>query len=111
MIESDHRTHSAAAIERIKAERVSRQGLFSLGCSLSVCPCQSSGKARSDFAILDLPPAEFGRPKAEAGQWGSLIRVIDPLEVRLAVLDGGFTTSLTLTLIIAVRELDDHRSG
>lgn len=61
MIESDHRTHSAAAIERIKAER-------------------SSGKARSDFAILDLPPAEFGRPKAEAGQWGSLIRVIDPLE-------------------------------
>jgi len=36
------------------------------------------------MSLYDLPAAEFGRPKAEAGQWGSLIRVVDPLGVSIA---------------------------
>jgi len=33
--------------------------------------------------MVDLAPEVFGRPKAEAGQWASCIRVIDPIEVSL----------------------------
>ena len=39
------------------------------------------------MSVFELPAAEFGRPKAEAGQWGSLIRVVDPLGVRISVDD------------------------
>jgi len=35
------------------------------------------------MSLYDLPAAEFGRPKAEARQWGSLIRVVDPLGVSI----------------------------
>ena len=30
--------------------------------------------------MVDLPPEQFGRPKAPAGTWSSAIRVIDPVE-------------------------------
>jgi hypothetical protein len=33
------------------------------------------------MSLFELPAAEFGRPRADAGQWGSLIRVVDPLRV------------------------------
>ncbi|KAG8934150.1 pre-mRNA-splicing factor rse1 [Tulasnella sp. 417] len=29
--------------------------------------------------VLDLPPAIFGRPKAEAGKWASCVRILDPV--------------------------------
>jgi hypothetical protein len=37
------------------------------------------------MSLYDLPASEFGRPKAEAGQWGSLIRVVDPLGVSMVI--------------------------
>ena len=57
MIESDHRTYGPKAVERIL----------------------SASGSRVDRGVLDLPPAEFGRPRAAAGHWASLIRVLDPL--------------------------------
>lgn len=60
VVESDHRTYGKSALERISKEH------------------QASG-SQVDMSLFDLPAAEFGRPKAEAGQWGSLIRVVDPL--------------------------------
>ena len=32
--------------------------------------------------MIDLPPDQFGRPKAAAGIWGSCIRIIDPIEAK-----------------------------
>lgn len=40
-----------------------------------------------DDEVVDLPPEQFGRPKAPAGTWGSAIRVIDPVEVRMQSMD------------------------
>lgn len=34
-----------------------------------------------DRKALELPAADFGRPRAPAGKWASLIRVIDPVAV------------------------------
>lgn len=44
---------------------------------------------------LDLPAEQFGRPRADAGQWASCIRVVDPVE------------SSTLALI----ELEDNEAA
>jgi splicing factor 3B subunit 3 len=33
-------------------------------------------------ALLELPPTDFGRPRAPAGTWASCIRIIDPVEPR-----------------------------
>lgn len=60
-IEADHRVWSAQAMEKAVEEK-KREG---------------DEKA---LAVLELPPAEFGRVRAPAGHWGSLIRVIDPLQ-------------------------------
>lgn len=60
IVETDHRSYGQAAIDRIVGEKTSK------------------GK-EVDMSVFELPAAEFGRPKAEAGQWGSLIRVVDPL--------------------------------
>lgn len=59
-IEADQRTYAPVAVQRLLMER------------------QSKGK-KPDAAILELPPAEFGRPTAGPGQWASAVRVIDPL--------------------------------
>ncbi|TCD65090.1 pre-mRNA-splicing factor rse1 [Steccherinum ochraceum] len=40
---------------------------------------RQGGKMIDDTA-LNLPPEQFGRPKAPAGTWASCIRVIDPVE-------------------------------
>jgi len=32
--------------------------------------------------VINLPPEQFGRPKAAAGTWGSCIRIIDPIEAK-----------------------------
>nr|XP_019006069.1 pre-mRNA-splicing factor RSE1 [Kwoniella mangroviensis CBS 8507]OCF69530.1 pre-mRNA-splicing factor RSE1 [Kwoniella mangroviensis CBS 8507] len=60
MIESDHRTYSPQAIERIVKEK-------------------QASESRVDTSLLTLPPNEFGRPRAGAGHWASLLRVLDPL--------------------------------
>lgn len=61
-VESDHRTYAPAAVERILTER------------------QIAANGRKiDVSVLELPPADFGRPKADAGQWASVVRVIDPI--------------------------------
>ncbi|WOO84633.1 Pre-mRNA-splicing factor RSE1 [Vanrija pseudolonga] len=60
-IEADHRTYSPQAIERIVREK------------------EAQGD-RVDRSLLDLPAEEFGRPRAPAGNWASLIRIVDPLE-------------------------------
>jgi splicing factor 3B subunit 3 len=60
IVETDHRTHGPKAIERIVEEK-------------------KKGGDRVDPTLLELPFEEFGRPKAGAGHWGSLIRVVDPL--------------------------------
>ncbi|KAH9979031.1 mono-functional DNA-alkylating methyl methanesulfonate N-term-domain-containing protein [Lactifluus volemus] len=39
-----------------------------------------SQKKTVDEAVLELPPEQFGRPKAPAGTWGSCIRIVDPIE-------------------------------
>ncbi|KDQ21634.1 hypothetical protein BOTBODRAFT_26066 [Botryobasidium botryosum FD-172 SS1] len=61
VIESDHRAMSPEATEKRLKELA------------------DSGK-RVDQEMADLPPEIFGRPKAEAGQWASCIRVIDAVE-------------------------------
>ncbi|WVR03143.1 pre-mRNA-splicing factor RSE1 [Kwoniella sp. DSM 27419] len=60
MIETDHRTYSPSTVQRIVQEK------------------EASG-SRVDTSILSLPPNEFGRPRASAGHWASLIRVVDPI--------------------------------
>ncbi|RSH89543.1 pre-mRNA-splicing factor rse1 [Saitozyma podzolica] len=60
MIESDHRTYGPASVKRILGEK------------------EAAGD-RIDKTVLDLPPNEFGRIRAPAGKWASLIRVLDPL--------------------------------
>lgn len=35
---------------------------------------------------MDLPPQVFGRSKAPAGTWGSCVRIIDPVQVCLALM-------------------------
>lgn len=59
-IEADHRTYSDAAIKRIVEEK-------------------TAAGDKVDTTVLDLPYDEFGRPRAPAGHWGSLVRVLDPL--------------------------------
>ncbi|TFK22207.1 pre-mRNA-splicing factor RSE1 [Coprinopsis marcescibilis] len=61
MVEGDHRVYSEEAINKKLKE------------------LKSQGK-KIDQEILDLPPTEFGRPKAPAGTWASNIRIIDPIE-------------------------------
>ncbi|KAK4686117.1 splicing factor 3B subunit 3, partial [Tremellales sp. Uapishka_1] len=60
MIEADHRTYGPKAIERIVAAK------------------EASGSS-VERSLLELPSNEFGRPRAPAGHWASLIRVLDPL--------------------------------
>ncbi|CAL1706734.1 unnamed protein product [Somion occarium] len=61
LIEGDH---------RVMGEAASKQQLEKL---------RQEGKMIDD-EVVDLPPEQFGRPKAPAGTWGSAIRVIDPVE-------------------------------
>ncbi|EIW73243.1 hypothetical protein TREMEDRAFT_37240 [Tremella mesenterica DSM 1558] len=60
MIESDHRVLGPKAIQRIVSQK------------------KAAGD-RVDGSILELPPSEFGRPRAGPGHWASLIRILDPL--------------------------------
>lgn len=62
MIESDHRTYGPITTQRILAEK------------------EAAGN-KVDKTILELPAAEFGRPRAGQGNWASLIRVLDPIAV------------------------------
>ncbi|CED84295.1 pre-mrna-splicing factor rse1 [Phaffia rhodozyma] len=69
VIESDHRAHGPAAIERMVKEKI------------------ASG-SKVDMELVDLAPEVFGRPRADAGQWASCIRVVDPIEsTTLSMLD------------------------
>ncbi|KAA1471787.1 hypothetical protein DENSPDRAFT_837869 [Dentipellis sp. KUC8613] len=60
-IEADHRVLSEAAIEQ-KLQELRAKG------------------QQIDEELLNLPPEQFGRPKAPAGTWASCIRIIDPVE-------------------------------
>ena len=42
---------------------------------------QEASGSRVDRSLLDLPANEFGRIRAPAGRWASLIRILDPLTV------------------------------
>ena len=46
---------------------------------LTPSPQRKEGK-RVDDEIINLPPAEFGRPKQASGTWAANIRIIDPIE-------------------------------
>jgi splicing factor 3B subunit 3 len=41
---------------------------------------QASG-ASVNKGVLDLPQSEFGRVRAPAGRWASLVRSLDPITV------------------------------
>ncbi|KAK0195085.1 CPSF A subunit region-domain-containing protein [Armillaria mellea] len=60
IIEADHRT---------------------LGDDASCQEIGGTGK-KIDEEVVNLPVTEFGRPKAAAGNWGSCIRIVDPVEAK-----------------------------
>ena len=60
VIETDHRAYGPKAIERVVREK------------------EASGD-RVDRSLLELPAEEFGRVRAPAGRWASLIRTLDPI--------------------------------
>lgn len=86
VIESDHRVSSNAAVERMVSEKVC---LLLASSVLAHLFSQEASGSRVDRSILQLPPAEFGRPRAAAGSWASLIRVMDPLTVSISSLQIG----------------------
>ncbi|KAG8790078.1 pre-mRNA-splicing factor rse1 [Ceratobasidium sp. 428] len=61
IVESDHRTWGSEAKDKRLAE------------------LKAAGK-RIDQEMVDLPPEVFGLPRADAGQWASCIRIVDPTE-------------------------------
>lgn len=63
-VESDHRTFSPSAMQKTVAD-------------------MRAAEIEVDEEVLALDPKEFGLPRAGAGQWGSCIRIIDPVTVRL----------------------------
>lgn len=85
IIESEHRTHGPVATKRLIEEKV-RSKLLSvvvshLALTLTFSLLQVASGSRIDHDMVNLAPEVFGRPKAEAGNWASCIRVIDPIEV------------------------------
>lgn len=83
MIESDHRTYGPASVKRILGEKVGsvRPRCDSVAPLRLLISAQEAAGDRIDKTVLDLPPNEFGRIRAPAGKWASLIRVLDPLSV------------------------------
>lgn len=69
-VEADHRTFSPSAMQKTVAD-------------------MRAAEIEVDEEVLALDPKEFGLPRAGAGQWGSCIRIIDPVTVR-------FSQTLTL---------------
>ncbi|KAG7446535.1 uncharacterized protein BT62DRAFT_994128 [Guyanagaster necrorhizus] len=72
LIEGDHRTLGDDAAANKLAE------------------LRKQGK-KIDEEVVNLPVTDFGRPKAAAGNWGSCIRIVDPVEaktVAVVQLDG-----------------------
>ncbi|KAI0786785.1 CPSF A subunit region-domain-containing protein [Abortiporus biennis] len=63
IIEGDHRVMGDAAV-REHVENLREQGKM------------------IDDDIVNLPPDQFGRPKAPAGTWASCIQIIDPVEAK-----------------------------
>ncbi|PBK73578.1 hypothetical protein ARMSODRAFT_952665 [Armillaria solidipes] len=63
IIEADHRTLGDDAVAKKLAE------------------LRKQGK-KIDEEVVNLPVTEFGRPKAAAGNWGSCIRIVDPVEAK-----------------------------
>ncbi|KAK0476741.1 CPSF A subunit region-domain-containing protein [Armillaria novae-zelandiae] len=63
IIEADHRTLGDDAAAKKLAE------------------LRKHGK-KIDEEVVNLPVTEFGRPKAAAGNWGSCIRIVDPVEAK-----------------------------
>lgn len=63
IIEADHRTLGDDAAAKKLAE------------------LRKQGK-KIDEEVINLPVTEFGRPKAAAGNWGSCIRIVDPVEAK-----------------------------
>ncbi|KAK0225582.1 CPSF A subunit region-domain-containing protein [Armillaria fumosa] len=63
IIEADHRTLGDDAAANKLAE------------------LRKQGK-KIDEEVINLPVTEFGRPKAAAGNWGSCIRIVDPIEAK-----------------------------
>ncbi|KAK0505095.1 CPSF A subunit region-domain-containing protein [Armillaria luteobubalina] len=63
VIEADHRTLGDDAAANKLAE------------------LRKQGK-KIDEEVVNLPVTEFGRPKAAAGNWGSCIRIVDPIEAK-----------------------------
>ena len=62
-VEADHRTFSPSAMQKTVAD-------------------MRAAEIEVDEEVLALDPKEFGLPRAGAGQWGSCIRIIDPVTVR-----------------------------
>ncbi|KAF9050403.1 CPSF A subunit region-domain-containing protein [Panaeolus papilionaceus] len=63
VIEGDHRVWGDEAAAQ-KIQEMRRQG------------------KRIDDEVVNLPHDAFGRPRAEAGRWGSCIRIVDPVEFK-----------------------------
>ena len=84
-IETDHRAYAPAAVERIVTEKVHSIFTFPIGRHLASSNAglirQEAAGDRVDRKALELPATDFGRPRAPAGKWASLIRVIDPVAV------------------------------
>ncbi|KAJ3129733.1 Splicing factor 3B subunit 3 [Physocladia obscura] len=60
VIESDHRTYCPSEKRKIMEER---------------------SNDMDDGEFQELPPEQFGLPRAEAGKWGSCVRLINPLSM------------------------------
>ncbi|KAG6897777.1 pre-mRNA-splicing factor rse1 [Termitomyces sp. T32_za158] len=63
MIEGDHRVMGEGAASK-RLDELRRQG------------------KSIDNEVVNLPPENFGRPKAPAGTWASAVRIIDPIEAK-----------------------------
>lgn len=61
-VEADHRTFSPSSMQKAVADMRAAEIDF-------------------DEELLALDPKEFGLPRAGAGEWGSCIRIIDPVTV------------------------------
>ncbi|KAJ3217625.1 Splicing factor 3B subunit 3 [Dinochytrium kinnereticum] len=80
IIESDHNTYSPAEKEKI-ALAVMGAGTPSSSASSAAVLCSSVAEEGMEDSEppQELPPAQFGLPRAEAGNWASCVRLINPL--------------------------------
>jgi len=80
MIEGDHRVLGEDAAAKKLQQLVSMHDTFRPNTMILMFSHQRQQGKKIDEEVVNLPYDTFGRPKAAAGNWGSCIRIIDPVE-------------------------------